>query len=289
MAQSFSRPALLAGLQTYGLLMAGLLLLCLPTLLELNKTLWQGDEQGSGPFIFAIILWLFYQARNNAVALVHQPANLSGGILFTLGLVFYILGRSQEIWLFEVSAFIPLLAGILLMVSGKTALKKYGFAILFIIFLVPLPSFIIDALTGGLKTQVSHWAEVILYAADYPVARSGVMLVVGQYQLLVADACSGMNSMFSLFALGLLYIHTGGYGLSWRGVLLFLCVIPIAFIANVIRVIILILVTYHFGDAAGQGFIHSFAGMAVFAIALIAFFFADFIFGMFLFKQGKKR
>ncbi|AZN36857.1 exosortase B [Iodobacter ciconiae] len=271
------------------LVMIGVLILCVPTIFDLSQNLWETPEQGHGPFILAIILWLFYKANTESPPAEVRKNNFSGYSLFFLGVLFYIFGRSQEIWLFEVGAFIPLLSGLTLVLSGSAALKKYFFAISFIVFLIPLPGVVVDSLTSGLKNQVSHWAEVLLYAANYPVARSGVMLVVGQYQLLVADACSGMNSLFSLFALGLLYIHIGGYGFSWRGVLLFLCVIPIAFIANVIRVMILILVTYHFGDAAGQGFIHSFAGMVVFAVALFAFFITDLLLGLVFVKKAEKQ
>ncbi|MEJ2793607.1 exosortase B [Iodobacter sp. LRB] len=270
------------------LLILGFSILCIPTIADLSQDLWQTPEQGHGPFILAIILWLFYKTNTEGQPAEVRSNNISGAILFFAGALSYILGRSQEIWLFEVGAFIPMLCGLILLMAGSAALKKYFFAISFIIFLIPLPGVVVDALTSGLKSQVSHWAEVLLYAANYPVARSGVMLVVGQYQLLVADACSGMNSLFSLFALGLLYIHIGGYGFSWRGIVLFLCVVPIAFIANVIRVMILILVTYHFGDAAGQGFIHGFAGMVVFAVALIAFFITDFLLGLIFVKKVAK-
>ncbi|NHQ85940.1 exosortase B [Iodobacter sp. HSC-16F04] len=270
------------------LLILGFSILCIPTIADLSQDLWQTPEQGHGPFILAIILWLFYKTNTEGQPAEVRSNNIAGAIIFFAGALSYILGRSQEIWLFEVGAFIPMLCGLILLISGSAALKKYFFAISFIVFLIPLPGVVVDALTSGLKSQVSHWAEVLLYAANYPVARSGVMLVVGQYQLLVADACSGMNSLFSLFALGLLYIHIGGYGFSWRGIVLFLCVVPIAFIANVIRVMILILVTYHFGDAAGQGFIHSFAGMVVFAVALIAFFITDFLLGLIFVKKAAK-
>ncbi|STR45524.1 exosortase B [Iodobacter fluviatilis] len=270
------------------LLILGFSILCIPTIADLSQDLWQTPEQGHGPFILAIILWLFYKTNTEGRPAEARSNNISGAIIFSVGALSYILGRSQEIWLFEVGAFIPMLSGLILLIAGSAALKKYFFAISFIVFLIPLPGVVVDALTSGLKSQVSHWAEVLLYAANYPVARSGVMLVVGQYQLLVADACSGMNSLFSLFALGLLYIHIGGYGFSWRGIFLFLCVVPIAFIANVIRVMILILVTYHFGDAAGQGFIHGFAGMVVFAVALIAFFITDFLLGLIFVKKAAK-
>jgi exosortase len=132
-----------------------------------------------------------------------------------------------------------------------------------------LPATLVDAITGPLKNHVSAIAEQLLYAAGYPIARSGVVLTIGQYQLLIADACSGLNSMFSISAIGLLYLYLMRYKSWMRNGLVLAGLLPIAFCANVVRVILLVLVTYHFGDAAGQGFLHGFSGMALFVIALI--------------------
>ena len=112
-------------------------------------------------------------------------------------------------------------------------------------------------------------ASNLLHQVGYPVGRSGVVLTVGPYQLLVADACAGLNSMFTLEALGLLYMHLMRYTNVVRNTLLAILIIPISFIANILRVMILVLVTYHFGDEAGQGFVHAFAGMVLFMAGLV--------------------
>ena len=141
--------------------------------------------------------------------------------------------------------------------------------ILFVAYLVPLPGFFVDAMTLPLKLKVSEIAGKIFYDAGYPIAQDGVALIIGQYHLLVADACSGLNSMFSLSALGLLYLYLMQRKSWLHNALILLSLLPIAFVANIVRVIILVLVTYHFGDAAGQGFVHSFSGLVLFLIALI--------------------
>jgi exosortase B len=142
------------------------------------------------------------------------------------------------------------------------------FPIFFMIFMIPLPQDLVGLITGPLKSAVSAVASQLMYWMGYPIARSGVILTVGQYQLLVADACAGLNSMFTLEALGLLYMNIINHTGMARNVTLAALIVPISFVANVIRVIILILVTYHFGDAAGQGFVHGFAGMVLFMVAL---------------------
>jgi exosortase len=134
---------------------------------------------------------------------------------------------------------------------------------------VPLPGFVIVAMTEPLKSLVAQAVESVLYALGYPIARSGVVLSIGQYQLLVADACAGLNSIFSLAALGFLYLHMTAAGNLARAALLLASIVPIALAANLLRVLALTLITFHFGDAAGQSFFHGSAGMALFAVALL--------------------
>ena len=117
------------------------------------------------------------------------------------------------------------------------------------------------------------------------MGRSGVILTVGPYQLLVADACAGLNSLFTLEALGMLYLNLMNYTSALRTVMLAILIVPISFASNVVRVIILVLVTYHFGDEAGQGFVHGFAGMVLFMVALVLILFTDSVLGLLLFKK----
>jgi exosortase len=151
--------------------------------------------------------------------------------------------------------------------------------------MVPWPSSVVGAVTGPLKSAVSAVAAQLLYSLGYPVARAGVVLSVGQYQLLVADACAGLNSMFTLEALGLLYMNLMRYTSAVRNVLLAVLIIPISFFANVVRVVILVLVTYHFGADAGVGFVHSFAGMVLFLVGLTAMLCTDWLLRL-AFKGG---
>jgi exosortase/archaeosortase family protein len=94
--------------------------------------------------------------------------------------------------------------------------------------------------------------------------------------------------MFSLSALGLLYLYLMKHGSWLRNAILVSAILPIAFGANIIRVLVLILVTYHFGDAAGQGFLHSFAGMSLFIVALLLLFALDSLVGLAFERNGNR-
>ena len=248
---------------------AGLLVLYVPSFYKLGTTLWQEDGYAHGPIILMVLAWLVWEKRQVLLVPALQRAFLPGLALLILGLLMYILGRSQDVNVLEVGSLIPVFAGVVVAMRGWPALRSFWFMLVFAVYLVPVPGILVDAITGPLKQHVSAVAAQILYMGGYPIARNGVVLTIGQYQLLVADACSGINSMFSLSAIGLLYLHLIRYKSWLHNGLILASLLPIAFCANIMRVMLLVLVTYHFGDEAGQGFIHKFSGMVLFVAALI--------------------
>lgn len=266
----------------------GLAALYLPTYYNLANTLWQSEDQAHGPIILAVVLYIVWQKRDCLTGEMQgQPWTITGWLLLLFGLLLYVLGRSQGVLIFDIGSQLPVLVGILLITRGISAVRVLWFPLFFLVFMIPLPGMLVDVVTGPLKQQISELAEVTLYWAGYPIARSGVTLTIGQYQLLVADACSGLHSMFSLSAMGLLYLYIMQYR-SWiRNGVLIASLLPIAFVANTVRVIILVLVTYYFGDEAGQGFVHKFAGLLLFVVSLLFLFALDGLLGWILPKFSK--
>jgi len=242
--------------------------LYLPTYYDFATGLWLNEEQAYGPIMLLLCLFHFWRETERLGEVISPPANIVGWILLVFGLLLYVLGRSLEILIFEVGSQIPVYAAVLLLGGGYPLVRAYSLPLLFLMFLAPLPGFLVDELTGSLKQQVSHLAEILVYQLGYPIGREGVTLSVGQYRLLVADACSGLNSMFSLTAMGLFYLSLMEHPGWLRNGVLIGSILPIAFVANVIRVIILILITYHFGDEVAQGFLHGFASILMFSVAL---------------------
>lgn len=245
-------------------------MLYLPVLKDLFAGIWSQDEQFHGPIVLAISLWLFYRnwAAMETVA-QGQKTSILGWPITVLALLMYAIGRSQSILIFEVGSIIWLLAGMVLVLRGGPSLKAQWFALFFMLFMVPLPGSVVDAVTMPMKMAVSYVAEDVLYALGYPIGRNGVVLQIGQYMLLVADACAGLHTLLTLEALGLLYLNLVRRDSMFRNVTLALLIVPISFTANVIRVMALSLITYHFGNEAGQGFLHGFAGMVLFLSALL--------------------
>ena len=259
----------------------GLALLYMPTLWRLFNGIWLSDTQAHGPLILAIASWLIYRAWPDLIDAYHRQhpqasippisrlSQVVGWGLLVVGFLAYLIGRSQNIEFIELGSLIWVLTGMVLVFLGPTSLKVIWFPLFFMLFMVPLPGLLVAAVTMPMKIAVSFIAETVMHGLGYPVARTGVILQVGQYQLLVADACAGLHTLFTLEALGLLYLNLMRHESLLRNVALAILIIPISFIANVIRVIVLCLITYYFGDAAGQGFLHGFAGMVLFLTALV--------------------
>jgi exosortase B len=249
---------------------SGLAALYVPTLRDLVRSIWSTEEQSQGPVVLAICIWLIWRAwpRIDDTAM-GDPRPLAGWLLLAVSLLLYIFGRSQRILSAQTLSVLFALPALVLMLRGRGQLAAAWFPLFFMIFLIPLPAALVDSITQPLKLAVSSVATTVLFNIGYPIARTGVILQIGQYQLLVADACAGLHTLFSLEAMGLLYLNVVRHSSLFRNIFLAILIVPISFMANVIRVMVLALITYHFGDEAGQGFLHGFAGLVLFMTALM--------------------
>ncbi len=259
----------------WGLALAGFAAMYAPIYWWAANDIWQTDEQGHGPIIVAVLAWLFWSLHRQIADSPPRPSGLLGWPVFALGVLFYLVGRVFGITILEIGSQLFVAAALLLLLKGTPALRLAWFPVLYFVFMIPLPGMLVDAITGPLKASISNIVETALHAVGYPISRTGVIISIGQYQLQVADACSGLHSMFSLSALGTLFMYIMARKNKLHNAIMLVAILPIAFIANIVRVIVLVLVTYHLGDEAGQGFLHGTAGMVLMIAALLFFFLLD--------------
>jgi exosortase len=262
-----TRPRL--ALPTWWPLLVGLLILAVPTIITLAGDAWASDTGAHGPIVLATGLWLLYHDGLRIPA-TGTPAHWRPAVpILVTGLVAYAFGRAYDFISIEGLGLYLAFVAIVVRFAGLQALRRHAFPLFYLALSLPPPGWAMTAITAPLQVLVSWAAEGVTWAIGLPVARDGVVLHVAQYQLLVEDACAGLNSLFGLSAISLLYIFLAHRASLRHASILLLAVIPIAIIANIIRVVGLILITYFFGDAAAQGFMHSTTGMVMFALGLV--------------------
>ncbi|MBS0333260.1 MAG: archaeosortase/exosortase family protein, partial [Proteobacteria bacterium] len=175
--------------------------LAIPTLLRVGTRAWTNEDQGAGPLLLATGAWLLWRALQNAP---RQP----GALWITLpvllaGLGSYIFGAAYDYVTLEAGGLY--LAGIALLFAGFSfGLRHVWFPLIYLALSIPPPISWINNFTAPLKEFVSYVSTNGLAAVGVPVAREGVTIYVAQYQLLVEDACSGLNSLIGLSAVSLL-------------------------------------------------------------------------------------
>jgi exosortase B len=257
------------------LVLLGIAAITVPTFVSLARGPWSLESGVHGPIVVATGLWLVFRRLPELEGKFVPGHVWPTALMLAVAVPLYIFGRAFDFISIEVAAWLLALVAVAYAYAGGAILRSMWFPIFYLAFIIPVPGWVLDVVTQPLKILVSEVVTWILSMAGYPIARIGVTLYVANYQLLVEDACAGLNSLVSLSAIGLFYVYMLR-GSNWRySILLLALVVPIAIAANIIRVMALVLITYHFGDAAAQGYLHNFAGMVTFTSALLFIFLVD--------------
>lgn len=253
-------------------LAVGVVALVLPTMIEVARDSWSTEQGGHGPLVLTTGIWAVWRELKGKT-IEKRPGNLvlSLGLLaFTLGL--FIVARVTGVIEIEGFAMYGALVSATYMLFGAKLLRAIWFPLVYLAFTLPPPDTVVAVVTQPIKIAISSWAVSVLRLFGYPIASSGVTIQIGQYQLLVVAACAGLNSIVTLTALCLFYVYLRHRSNPVAFLVIALAAIPISIISNFVRVMALVLITYHFGDAAAQGFMHDFAGLLMFAVALLTVF-----------------
>ena len=164
------------------------------------------------------------------------------------------------------SSFIVVLAGLVWLILGTAFLRELAFPLAFLVFMIPLPAIVMNAVAFPLQLFAAQTATFCMQAAGIPVLREGNVITLAATTLEVAEACSGIRSLQALLALGAVY----GYftqKAAWKKWALVLLSVPIAIAANAFRVAGTGFLAHYWGSEMAQGFYHGFAGWIVFVVA----------------------
>jgi exosortase len=227
---------------------------------------WQHDDNYSHGFLIVpISLYFAWERRDRLAAATRMPSWL--GLVLLLGslatLVAGVLGA--ELFLTRVSI-VGVVAGTVLFMLGWQHLRILTLPILFLLLMIPIPAIIFNQIAFPLQLLASRFGEVTLQAFHIPVLREGNVITLANTQLEVAEACSGIRSLISLLTLGIVYgyfVHPS----AWVRTVIALATIPVAILANGLRVAGTGVAAHYYGPAAAEGFFHTFSGWLVFLVA----------------------
>lgn len=257
------------------LLYLGIAAIALPTIILVMRVSWSREEGAHGPIVLATGLWLIWRLQDRIRAAARPGSLWLTAVLLIPSLIVYALARITNTIEVEGFAMYAVLLALLYQAAGPAVMRLLWFPLLYLAFIFPPPETVVWAITQPLKIGLSEVVVRFLYALGYPIAGSGVTIQIAQFELLVAAACAGLNSLISLTAIGLFYVYIL-HNVNWRyAALLTLAILPAALLANFVRVVALVLITYYFGEAAAQGFLHGFAGILMFVVALLCIFAVD--------------
>ena len=171
------------------------------------------------------------------------------------------------------ASFAVTVLGIVVYLYGRRAAQAVFFPCIFMALSLSLYRGLLGSVGFTLQGLTAQYATATASALGVPVHRVGVDLFAGQFHFVVAEACSGLNSLLALLCLGTLLVGVTPASLP-RRLILFALIIPIVLVANVIRVTLVVTLAQVFGLAVAQGFIHGLFSAALFLAALGLFFVA---------------
>ncbi len=246
------------------LLLGGLYAGVVPHLVEQ----WASDDDYTHGFlILPLALYFTWEKRDTLRRLTPVP-NPLGAALLALGLLMLVVGSIGAELFLQRFSLIVVLAGLVWLILGTQLLHELAFPLAFLVFMVPLPAIVMNAVAFPLQLFAAQTATLCMETAGIPVLREGNTIVLANTTLEVAEACSGIRSLQALLALGAVYGHFT-QKVAWKKWALVVLSVPIAIAANAFRVAGTGFLAHYVGPEAAQGFYHSFAGWLVFGVAFV--------------------
>ena len=252
------------------LLIIGLLLCVIyaPTFVWMKYRFLREESYYTHGFLVPlVVVYLVWRKRDELAKLPVCPQK-RGLVILIFSLLIHVVAFQWKIFFISGFTMIATLTGLILFIYGKRILKELLFPLFFLIFMIPLPMVLIIHISFHLKIFVSQIAANVVNITGIHVVRKGSEIVLPNTSLMVGSPCSGLRSLISLTALGSLYAYLVDLS-KLKKVLLFLASIPLALIANIIRVVTLLLVAYVYGSKVATGKFHDYSGFLIFIFAFL--------------------
>jgi exosortase len=232
---------------------------------------WAHDPNYShGFFVPAFSLFVIWSERERLRKLPIEPSSW-GLLVLAFGLVVLTAGiLGAELFLSRFS-FLLVIAGLVVLTYGWNHMRAILFPWLFLLFMIPIPTIVFNQITFPLQLLASRAAAHTLPLLGVPVLREGNIIQLPAMALEVAEACSGIRSLMSLATLAIIYGYLMEPRTSIR-IILALASIPIAVVANSLRIVGTGLLVQYWDPDKAEGFFHAFSGWLIFVVSLTLLF-----------------
>ncbi len=240
-------------------------LIAYPFMETINDMIYRWDtkeEYGYGYIIPFITLFLIWQRKEKLAEQAFEPTLLAVPLLILSGLIYFVGAVSTTHTLSQYALVMTLLSlayGIL----GWRAFKIVAIPIFLLFFMVPLPPFIYNNLSGKLQLLSSEMGVAVIRAFDISVYLEGNVIDLGTYKLQVVEACSGLRYLFPLVSLSFVAAYLYSVE-TWKRVIIFLSSIPITVFMNSFRIGVIGVLVEYYGIEQAEGFLHDFEGWIIF-------------------------
>jgi len=234
-------------------------------------TQWSDDPNYSHGFIIPFLSAYFIWEEKDRLSKIKVEPSYLGAVVIIAGVLLYLFGNiAAELFTMRVSMVI-VIWGVVILNLGKVFFKKTFFSLAFLLLMIPPPTIIFNQIAFPLQMLAAKSAELSLKFIGIPVLREGNVISLSTSVLEVAEACSGLRSLVSLITLGIVFAHFAHKEI-WKQMIIVSSTIPIAILANAMRVSGTGILAYFWGEEVAKGFYHSFAGFLVFAVAVVLVF-----------------
>jgi exosortase len=219
------------------------------------------------PFISAYLVW----TKRDKLASTETSSSMWGLVLLLLSMALYLLGYAAKIAVVPRCMLVFSLAGLILFCLGSRFLKQLAFPIFFLLFMVPIPDSILNAVSFPLQLFATKAATIVIEAMSIPAYREGNIVYFAHAHLEIAEACSGLHSLVSITTLSAVFAYMAKKG--WKiNLILVLSALPIALGANIFRIVTTGILANIYGERVAMGFLHELSGLLVFILGLMILF-----------------
>jgi exosortase len=250
------------------MVVVGLAAVYAPVMLRMAGVWWHDSYAGHGMFVplFAAHFVWIDRARIRAAWGAREHRGL---LVILAGLLLVALGRWETSLLVQGLSFVVTLSGVVLWLGGSRALRALAFPLGFMVLMVPLPRGVVAATTLHLQLFAARFAGQVLSLLDVPFMQRGVLIELPSMTLEVAEVCNGLRFLSALVVLTLAFAHATQRTVT-RTVILTVTAVPVAIVANAVRVTGITLGVQYIGPQAASGFIHNYIGKGVWALTILA-------------------